>query len=198
MSAKNELGDLPDEALIETSQQVEALNSDLRLRILKLASEPASVRQIADQLAMPITRLYYHVNLLEAAGYLDVVDSRKSGARIEKIYRVAARNFTPGPKLAENIDDVKKTASALAGLVLGPARAGAEAALAARISGGPLDGVIGRAIVDLTAGQFEHFRTQLEDLIANASKADVEPGAETQAYSLTAVLLPVDPQSSNG
>ncbi|MCP3974067.1 MAG: helix-turn-helix transcriptional regulator [bacterium] len=198
MSTENELGELPDEALIETSQQVEALNSDLRLRILKLASRPASVRQIADQMAMPITRLYYHVNLLEAAGYLHVVDSRKSGARIEKIYRVAARNFTPGPKLTENLDDVTKSAAALAGLIMGPARAGAEAALATRLRGGPLDGVIGRSIVDLTAEQFEHFRIRLEELVADASKAEAEPGAETQPYSLTTVLLAVEPESSKG
>lgn len=198
MPTDKELGELPAEALIETSQQVEALSSNLRLRILKLAAEPTSVRQIADHLDMPITRLYYHVNLLEESGFLNVVDTRKSGARIEKIYRVAARNFTPGPDLAGSTEDVDKTAAALAGLVLGPARSGAEAALAARLEGGSLDGIIAGSMVDLTETQLDYFRSRLEELMAEAAAIDAEPGTATRLYSMTTVLLPADPDTPKG
>lgn len=195
MPSEKQFGDLPAEALIESSEQVEALSSNLRLRILKLAADPASVRQMADGLNMPITRLYYHVNLLEEAGFLQVVDSRKSGARIEKIYRVAARNFTPGPQLAESMEDVNKAAAAFAGLVLGPARSGAEAAIAMRLEGGTLDGIIAGTMVDLTDEQLAHFRLRLEELMADAAAIDAEPGSPTRLYSMTTVLLPADPSS---
>ena len=85
--------EVAEQAEINTPLQVEALDSPLRMRILKAASEPVAVREIADRLGVPITRLYYHVNMLEEAGFVAVVDSRKSGARLEKIYRITAKSF---------------------------------------------------------------------------------------------------------
>ncbi len=57
MPTDQEGGELPAEAFIETAQQVEALSSNLRLRILKLAAEPTSVRAIADTMTVPSARL---------------------------------------------------------------------------------------------------------------------------------------------
>ena len=104
---------IPEEAFITDPSQFESLKSPTRIRILKLCSEPLSVRQIAELLEVPATRLYYHVNLLEDAGFLQVVHTRKSGARIEKLYRVAGETITPGPELVDNVDDVDEAAEAL-------------------------------------------------------------------------------------
>lgn len=65
-----------------------------RARLLGLfAGEPSTVQQVASQLNMPVTRLYYHVHLLEEHGLIHVVETRPVGGTIEKIYRASARQF---------------------------------------------------------------------------------------------------------
>ena len=74
-----DLPDVPDEAYITEPSQFEALTSGLRMRILQMFHEPSSVREVAERLDMPVTRLYYHVNLLEESGFSndDLIARRK-------------------------------------------------------------------------------------------------------------------------
>jgi len=185
------IDEIPERAYINTADQVEALNSTFRIRILKAAGVPRSVREIADKLGVPITRLYYHVNLLEEAGFLNVVDSRKSGARIEKIYLVAARSFTPGPELRSNVTDAAETAAALAGLVVGPARVEAEMALRHRLEGEGAEVEIARATADLTPGQFETIKQLMDDILHEFTEGESSDPAAIP-YTLTFLLLPTD------
>ena len=48
----------------------ETLNNPLRLRIMRQLMEPAPIKQVAQALDVPPTRLYYHFDLLEEAGAL--------------------------------------------------------------------------------------------------------------------------------
>lgn len=73
----------------------------LRTRIVRaLANQPKTVHQIANELGLPFTRLYYHINLLEDHGLIRVVDTRDfSGAVEEKYYQVSARSFVVDRRL---------------------------------------------------------------------------------------------------
>ena len=189
-----ELPEIPEEVYITDPSQFEALTSVLRMRILKLCREPLPVRGIAERLEMPVTSLYYHINMLEDAGFIEIVHTRKSGARLEKIYRVTGRSITPGPELLANIEDPAAAAKALTAVVLEPARAETEDALRRRFSGEERKMSLGRSAVNLTPSQFETVTAQLNELIESLTRnrnQDPDDG-NAGAYAFTFTLIPFD------
>ena len=91
-----------------------------------------SVKQLAEELDVSVTRLHYHVNILEGAGVIRVVATRKAGAMIQKLYHATADSYRPSRSLVDNIEDPREAARVAAAAVLGTARVDAEQALAAR------------------------------------------------------------------
>jgi len=188
-----DLPEIPDEAFITDPSQFESLSSPTRIRILKLCTEPFSVRQIAERFGVPVTSLYYHVNLLEKAGFLEVVHTRKSGARVEKIYRVAGKSITPVPELIHNVDDVDAAAKALASIVIEPARLEAEHVMAKRLEGEEPSWDLARTFANLTPEEFEELASKLRAIVTEfmASKQGLD-NPDSSEYSLTYALLPSD------
>ena len=83
---------------LESDEHFELLADTTRLQMLELLFRPMSVRELAEALDVPRTRLYHHVNQLDEAGMIRVVDTRRSGAVDEKLYQVAAKSFQPSPE----------------------------------------------------------------------------------------------------
>ena len=199
MTSIPDLPEIPEQVEINTEAQIEALRSPVRMRILSTAREPRSVRQIAEALGMPVTRLYYHINLLNEVGYLEVVHTRKSGARIEKLYRVTGKSIAVGEDLVKNAPDHASAARALAAVVLEPALFEAEAAIEERMGIGPDDRIyLGRSLAVLSPEEVSAIAGKIEDLIrehfAGRNESD-HPDAET--YALTFALLPTTPISAS-
>lgn len=72
-------------------EQLRVLSDPLRMRVLNnLFQEPLTVKQVADRLEVPATKLYYHVNELERIGLVKVVETRVKSGIIEKYYRMTA------------------------------------------------------------------------------------------------------------
>ena len=191
MSSDDELGPIPERAFINTREQVDALAGKMRMRILKAAAVPRSVREIAETLNVPTTRLYYHVNKLEEVGFLDVVETRKSGARVENIYRVAAKSFRAGPDLANNVENAEDAAAALTGLVLDVTRVESEAALTHKLSGGDLKADLARAQGTLTPDQVEEIRTRMEAILKEFAAPESD-APDARNYSFTYLFLPTE------
>ncbi len=186
-----DLPEVPDEAYITDPSQFEALTSGLRMRILQLCRHPLSVRELALKLDMPVTRLYYHTNLLEDAGFIEVVHTRKSGARLEKIYRVAGQTIRPGPDLLENVDDPAAAAKALASIVVEPARAETEDALRRRFEGNDEPMHLGRAIAILTPDQIRDVESRIAELIADCLSDEPHlDDPDARGYAFTYTLVP--------
>ena len=86
----------PDDIFeIEDVATLEVILDETRAAILETVATPRSVAEVAEELRVPRTRLYHHFNLLADAGVIRVVDERRVGAKTEKIYQVAAKNFRP-------------------------------------------------------------------------------------------------------
>jgi DNA-binding transcriptional ArsR family regulator len=83
---------------LETDEHLELLGDPTRLEVIECLFIPATVAELAEQMGVPRTRLYHHINLLEAAGMIRLVGTRKAGARTEKIYQVAAYGFKPSKR----------------------------------------------------------------------------------------------------
>lgn len=190
-----DLPHVPDEVTIDTEEQLEALLSPVRMRILNAARMPRSVREIADVLDVPVTRLYYHINLLHEVGFLDVVHTRKSGARLEKLYRVAGKSIVVGSELVESAADPTTAAQALASVVLEPALIEAETAITQRMeleSDQRVD--LGRSMAVLSPDEAAAISEKIEQLVREhlADRNDSDH-PEAQTYAFTYTFLPTTP-----
>jgi DNA-binding transcriptional ArsR family regulator len=83
------------ERTIFNLETLQVLFDPMRTRILKaLAHQPRTVNEIAKELDVPFTRLYYHMNLLEKHGLVQVVSTRALTPAVEeKYYQVTAYMF---------------------------------------------------------------------------------------------------------
>ncbi|MBC7871298.1 MAG: helix-turn-helix transcriptional regulator [Chitinophagaceae bacterium] len=89
------------ELLISDIEALKAYFDPMRIRILRTVShQPRSVHEIAAELEIPFTRLYYHINMLEKYGLIRLVETRNfSGAVEEKYYQVMAHVFVVDKRL---------------------------------------------------------------------------------------------------
>lgn len=85
---------------INDLEQVRLLGDPLKLRILQaFAEDPKSTKQVAAELGERVTRLYRHVDALQDAGLLEVVDEKQKRGTIERTFRAIARRFEADPAL---------------------------------------------------------------------------------------------------
>lgn len=81
----------PDDVfVVDDLDTLKVLADPLRLRILEIMHDPSTVKQVANELELPPTKLYYHINLLEKHNLIVLVDTRIVSGIIEKHYQVAA------------------------------------------------------------------------------------------------------------
>ena len=81
--------------MIRGRRQVELLASPLRQRMIGVvASEgPCSAREIASELGLPPSALYYHLRKLTAAGLLVSAGMRRATRRPEELFRSLGRSM---------------------------------------------------------------------------------------------------------
>ena len=91
----------PTDMELTSVAQMRVLNDPLRMRLLAaIARRPDSAKDLAERFDVPTTRLYHHLGLLEEHGFIEVVATRRSGARTERCYGMRPRSAVrPGPAL---------------------------------------------------------------------------------------------------
>jgi len=87
------------EMTITDLDTLKVMADPLRLHIRELMLQPGTVKQVAAELDIPATKLYYHVNLLEKHGLIAVVGSRLVSGIVEKQYQVTAYRLRVAPHL---------------------------------------------------------------------------------------------------
>jgi len=112
------------------TQQLRALAHPLRLRLLEaFAHGRHTTMQVAAQLGEPPTRLYHHVNALERAGILKMVDTRQVRGTTEKYFEVASKQI--GGMSGEQLTATnRESMSGIAAAIFDEARAELLAAMA--------------------------------------------------------------------
>ncbi|CAN5843082.1 hypothetical protein BH23ACT4_BH23ACT4_04710 [soil metagenome] len=176
---------------------LEILNNSTRLKILSNLEEPSSVKTVAEAMGVPPTRLYYHINLLEDAGLITVIDTRKVGAMIERLYQASADTFRPGQALFEDSADLERLAKVTADIVLDGARLDAETGLLrhfeAMAEGKTRSelhpGTVSRCVRAMSPATAADFLRRLEELVDEWSNSDSDDDAED--FSLSIVMFPV-------
>jgi DNA-binding transcriptional ArsR family regulator len=101
----------PDTLVVSEPGQLRALADDVRTAVIALLRERAfSIQQLSEKLAMPKGTVGYHVKVLEAAGLIRVVRTRRVRAVTEKFYGRTARLFLFH---TENPEDARAIGSAV-------------------------------------------------------------------------------------
>jgi DNA-binding transcriptional ArsR family regulator len=182
---------------IQDLRVFEMLDNPMRLRILRHLDQPRTVKQLAELMEVPPTRLYYHVNLLREAGVIVVVDTRKVGAMVEKVYRATARTFRPSKAIVTGGHAPSELATVTANAILNGARLDAEAALTGHFADlattGTSDidrvGSLVRTIISLTEEGREKVDAKVRELLDLVE--NLEAGEHGVEFGLTLVLFPL-------
>jgi DNA-binding transcriptional ArsR family regulator len=183
---------------ITTLEQLRVFADPLRQQIVEsILDQSKTVKQIARELGLAQTKLYYHINLLEEHGFIHVTDTRIVSGIIEKQYRSAARSFAISRSLLNpGTDDGAGLAAAL-DAALEPLRA--------EIQRSVLDGTIETGDEPDPARRLNFHRVQsrmppekalefhkrLHELLEEFDKADDSSLESDIEFELVAILYPV-------
>jgi DNA-binding transcriptional ArsR family regulator len=84
----------PDSIQIQSDEQLRALASHTRHRVLRLLRDgPATITQIAERLGIAKGSSNHHVKILAKAGLIAVVETRKVGGVTEQYYAMTGRRI---------------------------------------------------------------------------------------------------------
>jgi DNA-binding transcriptional ArsR family regulator len=179
--------DLDDVLVVEDPKQLRALGDAFRARIVMMLRErAASTSELAGVLETPKGTVGHHVKVLEKAGLIRVVRTRKVRALTEKYYGRVARLFVL--KGDEGIPDELR-GGVLAATML---RQAADELIAA---GDPDQNDSSALIhVRLKAEDRRRFEKRLNRLVADLQRAeDVDGTSHALAYALFRAPTPLPP-----
>lgn len=83
--------------LLEEPERIRAALSPVRRQLLVLLREPMSATELAAKIGTTRQRLGYHLNALESAGLIEVVDERQRRGFVERVYKATANDFVIDP-----------------------------------------------------------------------------------------------------
>jgi DNA-binding transcriptional ArsR family regulator len=181
--------ELDEVLVVEDPRQLRALGDALRARIVMLLRErAASTTELAGVLETPKGTVGHHLKVLERAGLVRVVRTRKVRALTEKFYGRVARLFVL--KGEESLPDELR-GGVLAAMMLHHAAdeliaAGGEKETSAFVH------------VRLTAASQRRFEQRLNRLVADLQRADDGKGtSHALAYVLFRSPTPLPPRSDD-
>ncbi len=110
---------------VTTVAELKALADPLRLAILDALTGGAtrelrvlSVKELAAELGEPKTKLYRHIKLLEAAGFIRVAATRLVSGIVEQRYQACQVDLFVGPWATREYGEVEEAANILVGFTL--------------------------------------------------------------------------------
>lgn len=96
----NEKFNPKDRFTIDNLETLKIVTHTFRTQILEaLVLQALTVKQVAEKLGLPPSKLYYHINLLEKHGMIKVIEEHIVANIIEKVYRATATEFAITPSL---------------------------------------------------------------------------------------------------
>src|SRR5256885_9366749 len=85
---------------LNTVERLKAVADPTRIRlILELLDRESTVKELAEALGVPATRLYYHVKILERHGLIEVAHRRMVSGIEERTYHAPSEDWTVPPDM---------------------------------------------------------------------------------------------------
>jgi hypothetical protein len=114
MKARGSMADIVIERVIDDVSVLKALADPIRMTLLDLTmSQPDrtwTARELAGQVGVLPTNIYYHLNMLERHGLLQVRDTRVVNGIIEKHYGAGQRSVTFHRQASDGGDETRDLA----------------------------------------------------------------------------------------
>jgi DNA-binding transcriptional ArsR family regulator len=197
----------PDpEFIINDLETLKVLADPLRIQIVELMTQaPRTVKQVAEKLNLPPTKLYYHIKQLEERALIRVVDTRIVSGIVEKQYQAAAFSYRVNRELFSltaqagkeglNVmltglfDDVREDiqASVEADLLDVSAQEGDDQPIHRSM-------YLSRHTLNLAPEAAEEFHTRLRALVREYTRASTNPNEP--GYGLLVAMYPSTRSSS--
>jgi DNA-binding transcriptional ArsR family regulator len=194
---------LDDAFIISDLETLKVVADSLRMQILDLLREkPLTVKQLAADLDITPTKLYYHINLMEKHGLIRVVDTRLVSGILEKRYQAAARVYRFDHHLlmsSSNTGD--EGLDIMLSTVMDDVKADIKKSVREGVIeiGGDDDSgksntrqlLISRIISRLNHAQAEDFYERLDELVKEFAELRIQPeNAREQVYTMLVSLYP--------
>jgi DNA-binding transcriptional ArsR family regulator len=174
----------PEVVELESTDALQELVHRVRGPMLRRLRSPHSAAELAAELDVPVTRLYHHLKVLESAGLIEVVATRRVGAALERRYRGVARSFRVGPEAVRDTQDLARSLAS----VLDSTRAD----LVAAVESGAADDV---AVWSLRLRLAEQDRVELAErldaLLAEFRDRSAE-ATDTEESAVLAISFPTE------
>ena len=190
--------------LIEDLETLRIISDPLRSQIYEiLLPQPGNVRQIAERLGLAPSRLYYHINLMEKAGLVRVVETRMISNMVEKIYRAVAVELEVAPDLLNFANQTHEGKQAITEMLVGALDTTREdllRSMQARLfdlsqgaAAKPRSVMISRTTARIPDAYAEEFQARLKALIDEFTAKDLEAeqsSGPVQNFALLVALYP--------
>ena len=188
-------------------ETLKVVSDPLRMRIMDsigLANqlgELRTVKQLAEDVDTPASKLYYHINLLEKHGLIKVADTQIVSGIIEKHYQITAYSITIDRELLSTgvgKDEKAEAVMSLLDSTLDAVRADMlrlvraimeDDVMEAKFSG--KRGQISRENARLSPAQAKAFNERLLALMDEFRQISPPEGEDSNIYGLTIVFNPV-------
>lgn len=188
-------------------ETLKVVSDPLRMRVLDrigLANqlgELRTVKQLAEEVDTPASKLYYHINMLEKHGLIQVAETQIVSGILEKHYQITAHSITIDRELlSAGVSKDEKAAAVMSLLdsTLDAVRADMvrlvkgimeDETIEAKFSG--RRGQITRENARLTPAQAEAFNQRLLALMEEFRNMSPPEGEDSHIYSFTVVFNPV-------
>lgn len=194
---------IAEEIRITDLETLKVISAPLRVQILErisLASDAGqltTVKQLSEHLDIPPTKLYYHINLLEKHGLIQIAETKVVSGIIEKYYQIAAKHIRVDLDISKNaiIDRNEGMTLTLSSLktMFAEAYKNVEKSLHHRLQERDTEEqetakmLSSQAMLQLSPEQAESFITEVNQLIARYSEISNPDGL---AFGLTILFNP--------
>lgn len=178
---------LPSMKTIEDLETIKILADERRLALLRLLVKPQTIKEAAAALGIPQSQLYYHVNVLEKHGLLQVVETHLVSGILEKQYQATAQQFHINNPMLMGGEITTEETSAFFSAALNETRNELRqvfhnAALRSTEEP-PLHPLLVRKPLRLTREQLRAFHARLAELVQECNRLQVEDDADRSAAS---------------
>ena len=189
------------ELIINKPETLKVIADPARLRIMDLLiAEPRTVKQLAAALGVALSKMYYHINLLEEHGLIRVVSTRMVSNLMEKLYQASAYSFNVDKSLLTFNDTEISEGEAMLNTVFDLAKSEIKQSVMAGLIETSADAPIHRTVMLNMAGarlrpeQAEEFYARLKVLLEEFGTPEASADDPTAAnYALLLALFPAKP-----
>lgn len=186
------MADIPQERVIEDIATLKALADPVRMTLLDLTmAEPErtwTARELAGLVGVLPTNIYYHLNMLERNGLLQVRDTRIVNGIIEKHYGTGQYSYVFQRRVGEGGDGAREIVATWLDqlhqdLDIGLAKGTIKMS---RDAGDTERAVISKGYVEIPEDRIAGFREELKAMVARYEGTG-EPGVK---FTVLAVMYP--------